>query len=256
MKLKIMETSGKSKAKNLFAHPEKSKRIKTFAIFTAENRDKRSDYDSDENRLLNRNLKVDLAYDKDTQKARLSKDKTDKALSKLASKGIPVDSFEKNIRSGHYHYYKVKGKYGNVEHSFIVYNITVDDAKKLCEKYGQQAFIFGYNDNGSLKFEMWSNRSKSGYSFYKIDEKDTFNVLDSDAEDFYTQISRDYKINIPFEVFEFAPEEMIESIDRVKNERGYSDSAVMHFIDESLDSSISAKYRYFAKATLNHYFSK
>lgn len=254
MKLMILETSGESKAKTLFANPEKSKKIKTFAIFTAENRDKRTDYDADENRVLNRNLKIDLAYDKDTQRSRYSKDKTGKAVSKLASKGISTDSFEKNLRAGHYHYYKVKGKYGNIEHSFIVYNITLDDAKKFCERYGQQAFIYGYNNDGNLKFEMWANRSKSGYSFYKIDEKDTFNVVDSDAEDFYTQISRDYKINIPFEEFEFAPDDMIESIDRVKEDRGYSDEAVMHFIDESVDESISGKYRYFARATLNHYF--
>lgn len=254
MKLMILETSGESKAKNLFANPEKSKKIKTFAIFTAENRDKRTDYDADENRVLNRNLKIDLAYDKDAQRARYSKDKTDKAVSKLASKGISADAFEKNLRAGHYQYYKVKGKYGNIEHSFIVYNITLDDAKKFCERYGQQAFIYGYNNDGNLKFEMWANRSKSGYSFYKIDEKDTFNVVDSDAEDFYTQISRDYKINIPFEEFEFAPDDMIESIDRVKEDRGYSDEAVMHFIDESVDESISGKYRYFARATLNHYF--
>ena len=44
MKLMILETSGESKAKTLFANPEKSKKIKTFAIFTAENRDKRTDY--------------------------------------------------------------------------------------------------------------------------------------------------------------------------------------------------------------------
>ena len=250
----LNETSGKSKAVNLFSNPEKSSKIKTFAILTAENRDKRSDYDSDENRVLNRSLKVDMAYDKDAQKLRYYSDKTEKAVSKLSAKGISVDAIEKNLRSGHYHYYNVKGKYGNIEHSFIIYNISLSDAKSLCEKYGQQAFVYGYNNNGELKFEMWANRSKSGYSFYKIDEKDVFNVVDDDAEDFYTQISRDYKINIPFDEFEFAPEDMIEALKLRQAEKNYSDEAVMHFIDESIDDSINGKYRYFARATINHYY--
>ena len=219
-KLRISE-SGKDTAKRLFKNPEYLKKIKTFAILTAENRDK-TPMSRKVNKELNKNLKKELSY----------------------------DNIEKNIIAGRYPYYKVKGKYGTVEHSFLIYNITLDDAKSLSANCGQQAFIFGTNDNGILKFQMWANASRSGYSYKLVDEKEEFDILDDDAPDFYTQISRDFKFSIPFETFEVDAADMIESIYNYSMNKGRSSDEVDDLIDESVNSAIYAKGRYFARATL------
>lgn len=220
MKLYIKESS-EAKAKRLFQHPEYMDKIKTFAIFTAQNRDKIS-----QSRAVNRELNKELKKD-------------------LAQKDI-----ENSIINGRYSYYKVKGKYGNVENSFIVYNITLDDAKSLCAKNGQQSFIFAINDNGNLKFQFWANASRSGYSYKMVDEKEEFNILDDDAEDFYTQISRDFKFSIPFDKFEVAVSDMVESITNRAYSLGYTDEDIDRLIDESVNTDIYAKGRFFARASL------
>lgn len=220
MKLTVLE-SGESKAKRLFNNPEYVSKIKTFAIFTAENRDAIQMIRS-QNRELNKELKRDLSG----------------------------NNLEKSIIAGRYSYYKVKGKYGNVENSFLVYNITLEDAKSLCSKNGQQSFIFCYNNDGNLKFQFWANASRSGYSYKLVDEKDEFNVLDSDAPDYYTQISRDFKFTIPFDKFEVAAEDMIESIKSRCYRLGYSEDDIDRIIDESVNSEIYAKGRFHARATL------
>lgn len=220
MKLRISE-SGESKAKRLFKNPEYVSKIKTFAIFTAENRDAKQ-MNRKQNKELNKELKRDLSN----------------------------ADIEKSIISARYSYYKVKGKYGTIENSFIVYNITLDDAKSLCAKNGQQSFIFCTNDSGILRFQLWANASRSGYSYKLVDEKEEFNVLDDDAKDYYTQISRDFKFNIPFEKFTVAAEDMIESIILRCHKLGYSDVDIDRMISESTDSSIYAKGRFFARATM------
>ena len=196
-------------------------KIKTFAIFTAENK-YAVQMSRDKNRELNNGLKNDLSN----------------------------RDIEDSIISGRYSYYKVKGKYGNVENSFLIYNITLDDAKSLCAKNGQQSFIFGINDNGNLKFQFWANASRSGYSYKMVDEKDEFNMLDNDAPDYYTQIAKDFKFTIPFDKFEVAIEDMVESIKNRAYSLGYSDSDIDRLIEESVNTSIYAKGRFHARASL------
>ena len=249
MKLRINETNAKTKAVNLFKHPMCSPKIKTFAIFTAENRDKRTDYSSAENKYLNNVLKRDLSHNNTDFNGRAN---NDKAVANLKQKGIDVDALEQSLKSGYYSYYKVKGNYDNVEHSFIVYNIRLDDVKEICAKCGQQSFIYGYNNEGKLKFEFWANKcsTPNKYKYFKTDECETFDLLDNDAEDYYTQISRKFKINIPFTKFEFAPNEMIESINKKQSANNWTDSDIEYFINESLDDNINPKYRYYARANL------
>ena len=221
MRLFINE-SGEQKAKRLFKNPEYMDHIKTFAIFTAANPDKK-------------------------QATRAQNKENNKELKKELSVG---DKMKKGIEDAKYTYYKVKGKYDNVEPSFIVYNITLEDAKKLSGQFHQQSFIFGKNDDGQFTFEFWANASKSGYSYKKVDERDSFDILDNDAENYYTQISRDFKFSIPFETFNVAIEDMVESINTKARRSGYSKADIMRLIDESVDTDIYAKGRYFARASL------
>ncbi len=232
----LVETSSKTKAKKLFSEPGKMSYIKTFAIFTSYNPDKKS-FPKKDNTAFMKKLKADTSFD------------TDRYIDSN-SQYFSADDIERAVRNGHWHYYRVKGVYDNVEHSLLVYNITLGDAKELSAKYHQQSFIFGTNTDGVLKFEFWANESKKGYSYRKVDERDNFELLDADADNYYTQISRDFKFNIPFEVFEVAADEMVESINK-KNERlNWTEEAIMECIEESVNEEITGKYRYYARSTL------
>ena len=112
------------------------------------------------------------------------------------------------LNSGMYHYYKVKGKYDSVEHSFLVYNLSINNAKYLCEEFCQESFIFGINTGDKLVFQFWKNTGKNGYHYVMTDERDIF-IDTTDANQDYTQISRDFKFTIPFEKFEIANENLL-----------------------------------------------
>jgi len=247
------ETSSKSKAKRLFIDPSKMKYVKTFAIFTAYNPDAKQISQKDNTRIQ-KHLKGDLSYDTvnyigNKNRKYFDINYTYNPITREYTYFNTKD-MEKALKSGHWHYYKAKGKYFNVEESLLVYNITLDESKELCAKYQQQSFIFGTNNDGVLKFEFYANRSKNGYSYIKVDEKDTFNIVDNNADNLYTQIARDFKINIPFEVFEVAVEDMIESINKKNNRLKWNDDSIIKCIEESVDCSLSGKQRYFARSTL------
>lgn len=178
----LSETDRKSKATQLFKEPGKS-RIKTFAIFTAENPNA-IPVSRAKNKELNKSLKKTLG-----------------------------DLMTDILNRGMFHYYKVKGKYGSVEHSFLVYNLSVNSAKQLCEDFCQESFIFGINHGDHLSFQFWRNTGKNGYHYVMVDEKDLF-IDSTDADQDYTQISRDFKFTIPFEIFELANESLLEYYDK------------------------------------------
>ena len=221
MKVRKLENT-KSKIKNLFLNPQGSK-IKTFMIITGENPDTISTPEN--NKLYNQNLK-----------------------DKISFKGI--NSIESDIASSFLPYDKVKGKFsGNTEHSFIIYNCSHFDAECLAKSCRQQSFIFGTNDNGKLTFEMWANKSKNDYHYKKVDEKDLY-IDRSEAENDYTKICKDFKFSIPFDVFEVAPEEMIETIENNIKSNRFSEEKFNEYLDESLSEKYTGKYRMYVRATL------
>lgn len=215
MRFKLVETTREQKAKRLFKAPSyMGNKIKTFAIFTAENPNKVKAQRND-----------NLEYNKTLQRT----------LRTMTTRG--------------FQYYKVKGKYDNVEHSYIVYNLSLEDAKNICKAFGQQSFIYVLNENGHLSFQFWANQSRSSYSYKKVDEKDTY-VDDENFENYYTQISKDFKFNIPFDVFEVAPSEMIEKMETIEQK----DSQYSKYLDdnilESIDDSVTSNTRMLARSRL------
>ena len=213
----IFNESGKGKIKRLLLDPSHSK-IKTFAILTAENPDAVA-YNKEQNKDFNKQLKKMVGFN-------LNKDTKDDAVYMHSEDGriYKTDrNLESAVISRHYPYYKIRGHFGgNTEHSFLIYNITLDDAKALSKEFHQQSFIFGKNENGKLVFEFWANKSKSDYVYAIADTKDFF-VDATDAKDFYSKISDEFSINIPFEAFGFEDEDMIEFWDRA-NEKAITES--------------------------------
>lgn len=67
--------------------------------------------------------------------------------------GIAVSAAENNslmkklcrlLKDGHYVYRKIKGKFAsNVEHSVLICNVALDEAKSLAARFSQEAFVYG-----------------------------------------------------------------------------------------------------------------
>ena len=179
------------------------------------------------------------ADDPDTLSSdRATNDKSNAQLKGLMSYENP----ESILTRYKFNYYKVKGQDGNKEDSILIYNLALEDAKSLATRFKQQSFIFGKNTDDGLVFQFWANRSQSGYAYAKADEKTIFEDA-TEKEDYYTQISGDFKFSIPFEKFDFDDDEMMESL----YSKWFSGDKYRQYFDENLTNSLSNKYTFMGR---------
>lgn len=113
--------------------------------------------------------------------------------------------FEEMLHDGHFDFEKIHGQYGNEENSYFIPNITIEDAKNIFNKFGQESFIFGqkdYDDKSDqyyLEMEFWQ-REAPNQEFKLVDMEDK--VEDKpDAIDYFSK-SHGFKFNIPFSIFQ------------------------------------------------------
>jgi len=123
---------------------------------------------------------------------------------KMASAEFNKNANEKligNLISGNFSYRKIKGKYENVENSFIVNNISKNDAMSIGKNFNQESIIFGERvEEGNyvgMKFKMIrTSPNGKGQIGEVMGEKDVFVNLDN-PDDFYTDV-KGRKFVIPF----------------------------------------------------------
>ena len=111
------------------------------------------------------------------------------------------------LKEGGYNYVKVLGKYGSVEPSFVIYNMSYYEAEDLATEFGQESFIFcefDHSQRGNTRAGKVSAR------MYMKDENGDYNLDDAfegildrnntqrNLTEFYTQLSKKMKFNIPF----------------------------------------------------------
>lgn len=205
----ISEASKNEKRRNLdvskkmFINGKSYNNIMCFAILSAENPDSKSDTTSNNKKYM-------------------------KELSNL-------------LKRDHYTFVRQDGHYeGNIEHSYIIFNITLEAAAKLAGKFEQTSFFYCYPDgNGNIVNEYWEkqdteqpyNSVKNPYIFInktiKVDNK-------QDAEDFYSIIDNDYKYSIDPSVFVKADVALQESIENLRSE--------FNLIEESNDDILNCIY--------------
>ena len=103
------------------------------------------------------------------------------------------ENLEKDLKLGHYAWFPVKGHYEGKENSYIVYNISLDNALYLGRKFGQESIIFIDGSN----CEYWEQAGDGKYR--KTHERKMSQRLDmSNADDYFTQVSRAFKFQLPF----------------------------------------------------------
>lgn len=146
------------------------------------------------------------------------------------------ENLEKDLKLGHYAWFPVKGQYGGKEKSYIIYNISLEDALHLGRKFGQESIIFNEGD----KCQYWEQSGDGNYEM--THERDISQKIDmSDADDYYTQVSRKNKFQIPF--FDGSDENMeamnesMKYVNKVINSRVKNLNEAQRRIDSSLNAT-------------------
>lgn len=141
-----------------------------------------------------------------------------------------TDSLKNDMRKMGVQYIPIQGFFGRKEHSFILPNVALKDAKYLSNKYEQLSFFFGKVHTEYSEIEYWE----------KPDVDSEYNLIETsdrvdNAKDFDDYFSRfhNFKYSIYMKIFN-------ESID-IKNPT-YIDRA----IDESLTLHGRADARHLA----------
>lgn len=126
--------------------------------------------------------------------------------------------FLKDLGQMHFRYYPVRGSYaGNPEHSFLIFNIGLDDAKYLGHKYDQEAFLFAevlaptqvvfkYYEKKFTEAQIfergWRRPLPPTADYRLIDTSNRITVCGPTVEDNFTTVFRDFKYKVPFKCFE------------------------------------------------------
>ena len=104
-----------------------------------------------------------------------------------------TENLEKDLKLGRFAWFPVKGQYEGKENSYLIYNISLENALFLGKKFGQESIIF---INGR-HCEYWEQYGNGKYK--KTHDREMKQRLDmSNADDFYTQVSKNFKFQIPF----------------------------------------------------------
>lgn len=148
--------------------------------------------------------------------------------SQPAPKGVNKKNnkhLQQALRDARYVVIKAEGKFGSVEHPYVVLNITPDTMAWYCGKYEQTSFIYHIlNADGTIHSEYWekSNPSESydeqENPYVKKDESDEW-VDMGGADDYYTIVGKDFKYQIPFPTLCEADNVITENLDRLMNKR-------------------------------------
>lgn len=126
------------------------------------------------------------------------------------------------IKSGGYKYVPAIGQfYGNPEHPYVVFNMSLDTAKHLCGHFQQTSFVWSeLMDDGNIHSEYWEKQDVSApYNPRENDYvvKDECNDwLDQyDAEDGFTAVGKKFKYSIPFSIFKSLNENFGKNLKRI-----------------------------------------
>jgi len=105
---------------------------------------------------------------------------------------------ESILKDGLWGYQKIKGKYGSVENTFLVRNISRDDLLRYGNRFNQESVLFGqyFEDEGryGMKFQLLSSENNSIGDV--MGERNVY-ISREGADDFYSEV-KGRKFQIPF----------------------------------------------------------
>ncbi|WP_300924646.1 hypothetical protein [uncultured Clostridium sp.] len=135
---------------------------------------------------------------KQAEKSDFNKQNSKELKQKLSKVKAIRDDGDKAIGYGGYDYIKIKGKYGASEQSYLILNLTLEDAKCIARCYGQESFFFAKvskNPNiepSAIAYYKTTNQCRS----YRLVEITRTISDESDAEDFFSKYGIKFRINM------------------------------------------------------------
>jgi hypothetical protein len=109
------------------------------------------------------------------------------------------------LKQMHIQYVPIEGKYGNIEHSFMLFNITRSDAQYLAEWFEQESFFYGINTSPATLI-YYETSSSDPTKYRKVEENNRI-TNEYEADDFFSRHG-DFKFKFDLDYFR-------ESIDRI-----------------------------------------
>ena len=106
-------------------------------------------------------------------------------------------------------YVPIEGKYGNIEHSFMLFNIARDDAQYLAEWFEQESFFYCINTSQATL--IYYETSEDDPSKYRKVEENNKISNESDADDFFSRHG-DFKFKFDMDYFKESVLRLSESI--------------------------------------------
>lgn len=117
----------------------------------------------------------------------------------------PAENKQRNNELEHmlsfrkYLWFPIKGKYKTDEHSYIVYNLAVNDAEYISKSFEQQSFIFAtVVDDGCIYDYYECEYFNKPYVLVETEDMFIEDIDDLNPEEMWSAISRDFKFRIPF----------------------------------------------------------
>lgn len=158
--------------------------------------------------------------------------------------------FKKMLQKDHVHFYPVLGKYKNFEHSFMLFNVSLEDMKYYSKTFGQQAFVFALVNDETVTFQMWSRTTQK--SPYVLDDEvsnvNVYQYRDKEKDDYFTKIANNFFYSIPF--FETCVHEFNDLLnERIEKSEPYS-KQFDYLLDCSLSDSRTPFGRYLSRVRL------
>lgn len=181
---------------------------------------------------------------------------------------------EKELHSGHYGFRKVKGKYGNLEHPYMINNITKSDAIRIGTNYGQESIIYGEQlvENGDIfmKIELIKTNKceKSDPKIGTVLSSRNVFIGKEGATDYYTSV-KGRKFGIPFfDETDVDPKTGNKTITSYKDAKWDGGKVVgvqiteediklfQNYLKKSLSESMTPKSRWMARGMMNNIIGK
>lgn len=111
---------------------------------------------------------------------------------------------------------KISGVYDEPdmpEHSYVIINANIKDAKNIFKQYGQQSFIFGIKDEetGTMTYQLWLRESIND-DFELVEEQNDI-TNESEAEQFFSRL-HNFKFKMPFKYFDESISDIKRSLEK------------------------------------------
>lgn len=158
--------------------------------------------------------------------------------------------FKEMLQKAHIHFYPITGKYQQFEHSFMLFNISLEDMKYYSKTFGQKAFVFAVVKEGKITYQMWSRTNEK--SLYMLDDEvskvTVYPYRDKEKNDNYSRIAKDFYYSIPF--FESCVQQFNDLLnERIEQSESYS-KQFDYLLDCSLSDSRTPFGRYLSRVRL------